>query len=119
MPCPLDKKIPRMNDSGNIKCVATNILGRATTVANLTIEASPRLELPENYNDGLIFRYDEVIRMKIPLIAKPPPRITWFFDDEPISASEDVQIEITDTLTSLRIGAAKRWHCGEFRSILV
>ena len=50
-----------MNDSGNIKCVATNILGRATTVANLTIEASPRLELPENYNDGLIFRYDEVI----------------------------------------------------------
>ena len=51
-----------MNDSGNIKCVATNILGRATTVANLTIEASPRLELPENYNDGLIFRYDEVKR---------------------------------------------------------
>ena len=120
LPCfRLNLMLPRMNDSGNIKCVATNILGRATTVANLTIEASPRLELPENYNDGLIFRYDEVIRMKIPLIAKPPPRITWFFDDEPISASEDVQIEITDTLTSLRIGAAKRWHCGEFRSILV
>ena len=54
--------VPRMNDSGNIKCVATNILGRATTVANLQIEASPRLELPENYNDGLIFRYDEVNR---------------------------------------------------------
>jgi len=105
----------RMNDSGNIKCVATNILGRATTVANLQIEASPRLELPENYNDGLIFRYDEVIRMKIPVIAKPPPRITWFFDDEPVAVNEDVQIEITDTLTSLRIGAAKRWHCGEFR----
>ena len=98
-----------MNDSGNIKCVATNILGRATTVANLTIEASPRLELPENYNDGLIFRYDEVnrkrkknendplllsqvIRMKIPLIAKPPPRITWFFDDEPVAVNEDVQV---------------------------
>ena len=98
-----------MNDSGNIKCVATNILGRATTVANLQIEASPRLELPENYNDGLIFRYDEVIwkrrknennqllpsqviRMKIPVIAKPPPRITWFFDDEPVAVNEDVQV---------------------------
>ena len=34
--------VTRMNDSGNIKCVATNILGRATTVANLQIEASPR-----------------------------------------------------------------------------
>jgi len=105
----------RLNDSGNIKCVATNILGRATTVAQLIIEASPRLDIPETYNDGLIFRYDEVIRLKIPMIAKPPPRITWFFDDEPISASEDVQIETTETLTSLRIGAAKRWHCGEFR----
>lgn len=105
----------RLNDSGNIKCVATNVLGRATSVAQLIIEASPRLDIPESYNDGLIFRYDEVIRLKIPLIAKPPPRITWFFDDEPICPSEDVQIETTDTQTSLRIGAAKRWHCGEFR----
>jgi len=105
----------RLNDSGNIKCVATNILGRATSVAQLTIEASPRLEVPENYNDGLIFRYDEVIRLKIPLIAKPSPRITWFFDDEPICPSDDVQIETTELQTSLRIGAAKRWHCGEFR----
>jgi len=105
----------RLNDSGNIKCVATNILGRATTVAQLIIEASPRLDVPENYNEGLIFRYEEVIRLKIPMIAKPPPRITWFFDDEPISPSEDVQVESTDTMTSLRIAAAKRWHCGEFR----
>jgi len=105
----------RLNDSGNIKCVATNILGRATTVAQLVIEASPRLDIPENYNEGLIFRMDEVIRLKIPMVAKPAPRVTWFFDDEPISPSEDVQIEITETLTSLRIGAAKRWHCGEFR----
>ena len=30
----------RLNDSGNIKCVATNILGRATSVAQLTIEGN-------------------------------------------------------------------------------
>merc|ERR1711936_968393 len=48
-------------------------------------------------------------------IAKPPPRITWFFDDEPISPTDDVQVETTETQTSLRIGAAKKWHCGEFR----
>ena len=46
-------------------------------IIRLLILASPRLEVPENYNDGLIFRYDEVIRLKIPLIAKPSPRITW------------------------------------------
>ena len=31
-------KEARLNDSGNIKCVATNVLGRATSVAQLTIE---------------------------------------------------------------------------------
>ena len=28
----------RMSDSGTIKCVATNLLGKATSVANLAIE---------------------------------------------------------------------------------
>ena len=28
----------RLSDCGSIKCVATNILGRATSVANLSIE---------------------------------------------------------------------------------
>jgi len=105
----------RMSDSGVIKCVATNILGRATSTGQLIVEAAPRLEIPEQYNEGLIFRFDEVIRLKVPLIAKPAPRITWFFDDEPICPSDDVTIETGETMTSLRIGAAKRWHCGEFR----
>ena len=107
----------RLSDCGNIKCVATNILGRATSVAQLVIEgkrdtecackksswmlsivnnqclaelrslrniftAAPRLELPEIYTDGLIFRYDEVIRLKVPFIAKPPPRITWLVSQQ-------------------------------------
>ena len=44
---------------------------------NFFFSASPRLEVPEVYNEGLIFRFEEVIRLKIPLIAKPAPRITW------------------------------------------
>jgi len=112
--CVVVKEV-RMSDSGVIKCVATNILGRATSTAQLIVEAAPRLELPEAYNEGLIFRYDEVIRLKVPFIAKPAPRITWFFDDEPICQSEDVNLETSENVTSLRIGAAKRWHCGEFR----
>ena len=73
------------------------------------------MEIPEIYNDGLIFRMDEVIRLKVPYVAKPSAGITWFFDDEPICPNEDVMIETTDTMSSLKINAAKRWHCGEFR----
>ena len=127
-------KEARLSDSGVIKCVASNILGRCTSTAQFSIEgnvlyshykhanckktiflAAPRFELPEAYNEGLIFRYEEVIRLRIPMVAKPVAKVVWFFEDEPISAGSDLTIETTDSFTSLRIQGAKRWHCGEFR----
>merc|ERR1719189_1619696 len=105
----------RLSDSGNVKCIATNLLGKATSTAQLMIEASPRFDVPQNYKDGLIFRHDEVIRLKVPLVAKPPPKVVWFFEDEPITPGSDLLIETTESYTSLRIQEAKRWHCGEFR----
>ncbi len=71
--------------------------------------------MPENYSDGLVFRQDEVIRLKVPLVARPPAKVVWFFEDEPISSGTDVLVETTDAYTSLRIQSAKRWHTGEFR----
>ncbi len=43
----------------------------------LFILAAPRLELPEHYVDGLVFRQDDIIRLKIPLVAKPAPRASY------------------------------------------
>jgi len=37
--------------------------------------AAPRFEIPESYVDGLIFRHEEIIRLKIPMIAKPTPKV--------------------------------------------
>ena len=107
----------RFSDSGVIKCVATNVLGRAVSTAHLAIEAAPRLEVPENYLEGLIFRQDEVMRLKVSLVAKPNPTVVWFFEDEPITTTteSEIQIETTENYTALRIPKAKRWHCGEFR----
>ena len=39
------------------------------------ISAAPRFEIPEIYVDGLIFRHEEIIRLKIPMIAKPTPKV--------------------------------------------
>ena len=44
-----------------------------STLSFLT--AAPRLEVPENYLDGLIFRQDEVVRLKVPLVARPNPTV--------------------------------------------
>ena len=29
--------------------------------------------------DGLIFRHEDVIRLKVPLVAKPPPKVRLSF----------------------------------------
>eukprot|EP00094_Tigriopus_californicus_P003831 TCALIF_03687-PA protein Name:"Similar to unc-22 Twitchin (Caenorhabditis elegans)" AED:0.03 eAED:0.03 QI:253/0.88/0.9/1/0.88/0.9/10/156/900 len=109
-------KSARLSDSGNVKCVAINIMGKAVSTAQLVIEATPRFDLPESYSEGLIFREDEVIRIKVPFVAKPTPKIVWFFEDEPItSPGPEIQIDTSESQTSLRIQNAKRWHCGEFR----
>ena len=36
---------------------------------------SPRFDVPQEYTDGLIFRHEDVIRLKVPLVAKPPPKV--------------------------------------------
>ena len=32
--------------------------------------------MPENYNDGLIFREEEMIKIKVPIVAKPPAKVS-------------------------------------------
>ena len=56
-------------------------------------------------------------RLVIPkyLVKWPCLQVTWFFEDEPITASAELQIETAESFTCLRIENAKRWHCGEFR----
>ncbi len=49
--------------------------------------------------EGLVFRQDDIIRLKIPLVARPQPRVVWFFEDEPIAqggeggANEELQVK--------------------------
>ena len=45
----------RLSDSGNIKCVATNILGRATSVGQLIIEGSNRPKVHTEHFSCLTF----------------------------------------------------------------
>ena len=42
----------------------------------LPFTAPPRFDVPQNYTDGLIFRHEEVMRLKVPLVAKPAARVS-------------------------------------------
>ncbi|XP_072764145.1 uncharacterized protein [Anoplolepis gracilipes] len=102
------------NDEGEIKCTATNRAGHIATRAKLILEASPRIRLPRQYEDGLLFEQDETIRLKVSLAGKPPPIVTWFHDGELISKDARHVFEVMDGESVLKIPDAKRIDRGEY-----
>ncbi|KMR05376.1 myosin light chain smooth muscle [Lasius niger] len=103
-----------LNDEGEIKCTATNRAGHIATRAKLILEASPRIRLPRQYEDGLLFEQDETIRLKVSLAGKPPPTVTWYHDGELISKDARHVFEVMDGESILKIPDAKRNDRGEY-----
>ncbi|XP_012533814.1 uncharacterized protein LOC105835260 [Monomorium pharaonis] len=103
-----------LNDEGEIKCTATNRAGHVATRAKLILEAPPRIRLPRQYEDGLLFEQDETIRLKVSLAGKPTPTVTWFHDGELISKDVRHVFEEMDGESVLKIPDAKRSDRGEY-----
>lgn len=101
-------------DEGEIKCTATNRAGHVVTKARLIIEAPPKIRLPRQYEDGLIFEAEEVVRLKVGVAGQPIPTVMWCHEGEKINAGERFEIETTDKNTSLKITNIKRADRGEY-----
>lgn len=54
-----------LSDEGEIKCTATNRVGHVSTKAVVKVDAPPKIRLPRQYEEGLLFELDEVIRLKV------------------------------------------------------
>ncbi|KAK0177709.1 hypothetical protein PV328_001734 [Microctonus aethiopoides] len=104
-----------LNDEGEIKCTATNRAGHVSTRANLILEAPPRIRLPRQYEDGLLFEQDETVRLKVSVAGRPSPNVAWFHDGEIIKADDRHILEALDSgECSMKIPAAKRKDRGEY-----
>ncbi|XP_012166068.3 titin [Bombus terrestris] len=103
-----------LNDEGEIKCTATNRAGHASTKARLILEAPPKIRLPRQYEDGLLFEQDETIRLKVSLAGRPPASVIWYHDGEVVSSDERHIFETMDGESILKIPDAKRIDRGEY-----
>ncbi|XP_076286732.1 uncharacterized protein LOC143212160 isoform X2 [Lasioglossum baleicum] len=103
-----------LNDEGEIKCTATNRAGHTSTKARLILEAPPKIRLPRQYEDGLLFEQDETIRLKVSMAGRPPPSVMWYHDGELISDDNRHIFETTDNEAILKIPDAKRIDRGEY-----
>ncbi|KAJ9581697.1 hypothetical protein L9F63_023124, partial [Diploptera punctata] len=103
------------NDEGQYKCAATNRAGHVITKSKLRLEAPPRIRIPRQYEDGLLFEKDEVIRLKVSVAGRPLPRVTWYHDNDPIPFGGRFEVTNTERFSALRISEARRSDRGEYQ----
>ncbi|KAK6627492.1 hypothetical protein RUM44_009970 [Polyplax serrata] len=103
-----------LEDEGEIKCTATNRAGHAVTKAILKLEAPPRIRLPRQYEDGLIFEKGDSIRLKATVAGRPIPEVTWYHNGEIIRKNERIDIVHSKTGSMLKIREACRSDRGEY-----
>nr|XP_018896990.1 PREDICTED: uncharacterized protein LOC109030469 isoform X3 [Bemisia tabaci] len=103
-----------MSDEGEIKCTATNRAGHAQTKAKLVLEAPPTIRLSRQYEDGLLFEKDEIIRLKVYVGGRPSPTVCWYHNGELLSHGGRYEISFVDKYATLRVAEAKRGDRGEY-----
>lgn len=103
-----------LEDEGEIKCTATNRAGHVVTKANLKLEAPPRIRLPRQYEEGLLFEKGEMIRLKVSTAGRPLPRVSWYHNSELLQHGGRYDITDTERNSVLRINEARREDRGEY-----
>ncbi|XP_063235506.1 titin homolog [Bacillus rossius redtenbacheri] len=102
-------------DEGEIKCSATNRLGHSVSRARLKIEAPPSIRLPRQYEDGLVFEKDEMLRLKVSVAGRPLPRVAWSHEGRPVKFGGRHEVRDTERSSSLRVVDARRSDSGEYK----
>ncbi|XP_054274229.1 titin homolog [Macrosteles quadrilineatus] len=104
-----------LSDEGEVKCSATNRVGYAVTRAKLILEAPPSIRLPRQYEEGLLFEKDEVIRLKVSVAGRPVPEVSWYLNGEPVPGGGRYEAGHSERYATLRVGEARREDRGEYQ----
>lgn len=103
-----------LTDEGEIKCTAANRAGHCVTIAQLKVEAPPRIRLPRQYEDGLLIEAGETMRLKVGIAGRPTPTITWSHNGEAIRRGPRIDLLTNEKNSFLKISNATRADRGEY-----
>lgn len=79
------------------------------------LSAPPKIRLPRQYEDGLLFKRHETIWLKAFIAGQPLPKVTWFHDTTEIHSDIRHVIEISDSgECRMKIVGAQRTDRGEY-----
>ncbi|MPC14968.1 Twitchin [Portunus trituberculatus] len=114
-------KEAKLTDEGDIRVRATNRVGAASSQATFTVQAPPKIKLPAQYEQGLIFDTDELIRLRVPYTGRPQPHASWTHNGKQvpnvlvhdvIEGDERHTVDVSDKYVTLKIAGASRTDKG-------
>jgi len=91
-----------------------HVASQTKLIVNFFIAAPPRIRLPRQYEEGLIFEKGEAIRLKVSTAGRPPPAVTWFHNNEMMVTGGRVDITDTPHGSSIKVRDACREDRGEY-----
>ncbi|KAK4306773.1 hypothetical protein Pmani_021429 [Petrolisthes manimaculis] len=107
-------KEAKLQDEGDIRVRATNRVGVASSQASLIVQAPPTITLPAQYEQGLIFDTDELIRLRVPYTGRPQPQATWTYNGKPVESDERHSMDVSEKYATLKIAGANRLDKGMY-----
>ncbi|XP_036187514.1 leucine-rich repeats and immunoglobulin-like domains protein 1 isoform X4 [Myotis myotis] len=75
----------KLDDMGVYSCTAQNLAGSISANATLTVLETPSLAVPL---EDRVVSTGETVALQCKAAGSPPPRITWFKGDRPLSLTE-------------------------------
>ncbi|GFR22944.1 titin, partial [Trichonephila clavata] len=86
------KEIDSDDDDSVVQCSVQNPFGKMTSEAAIRILSLPKLGYPSSYKEGLTFDSGDTLRLRVTIFGKPPPTISWFFNDSEPPLNERMSV---------------------------
>ena len=81
------------DDGGTYTCTAVNTVGKCSWETTVDLKAKPAFTLPPGLKKPIAFQIDEMMSLKVPLIAVPEPNLVL----EKLDKDDEAIVEATFT----------------------
>ena len=107
-----------LREGRNLKCIARNIQGTATTMASLKVQETviaPQFTI--SLQDPCEFMETEEIKLKVGFTGKPKPLVEWSINDQVVKSSPGIKIRNDRESSQLSISNCKEEHTGKYKAV--
>ena len=115
------------SDAGVYTCTAVNTVGKCVWETVVDLKAKPSFSVPKALKDPISYQEDEIIRIKLPLIGVPEPKLTLeriskegqavpvMASESDLDDKEEARLQLMDEFAVLRVDSAQIRHSGKWK----